>query len=870
MAGTSPQIKAFIQSSYDYRSRRNDKNLASLQRQIQILSVVKNLQIFEPTCMETLEFYITLEALLTDSNEKSQLSWKIIALLSHISQSSSIRKALREEIQLVPVLSDYFMSNKLSADKTLKLIQLIQEISYNIKIERIESWVTDLIPYLVSIFLEASASDELIVPVLSTFANLCRANPPVFNYLRDVGSNRKLMEKCINLQTAGSHLQLLSSEVLLYLDMGIDKMDPAHINSVMDVIFVSVKEGVNENNLALLCLTKDIFRHLLLCPRIEERIRSYKKYGEQITFLINKLENASEKTVEVLLSFLKLGIEMDHSDIRSSYKNMFIKSMEWIENELCGVEALQLLQALVIATNETVGTKHMDAFTSLIQGCLVFDDAPTLSWKQIDHLVATLNLIETICQKDAALSVKLTLVLNPEHFKKLLRQVMATQASSQGIRVELLSPTETVDSNFSFCPANTTMPAYVAPPGGLQNKENVADAIVHILTVIRLFGTHKAEFMIEYQQVLSNQEILEYLVQCQRSTDSEIVRRALQVLTNVPSTNLDALVLSMTNSNRSPDLQSQAGQLSGNRLNASLGFNTSCSSMNGSMSSYGSIYASPFGMVPVQPFPDTSLENVDKMIARLKGTRENVEIKDTGVVDVIEMYEYRMASMTHMELTLRQTLKASDAQNRQTYHSLLQARTQSERLRSLLQLWESRLQAAKNDKTELQETVDEIKVDSRNQREKMMKQYTSLDRENQTSQKEIVNLRNELQKYTEDMKNMKRQLNNSQNENKLIQKQIQELQKKYQDLQGEKEKVEEQMRKRNKETEEADKDKRTLERNLAEAKKEITNLEQVIANNDCTLIEKDKELEEANKRNQDLKRIHDLIHNISADRKSVV
>ncbi|CAL4168124.1 unnamed protein product [Meganyctiphanes norvegica] len=326
MATTNHQIKGFIQSSYDYRVRRNDKNLASLQRQIQILSVVKNLQIFEPTCMETLEFYITLEQLLTDSNEKSQLSWKIITLLSHISQSSSIRASLRDDIQLVPVLTGYLLNNKLSADKTLKLLQLIQEISYNIKIVRIESWVTDLIPHLVSTFLGTSASDELIVPLLSTLANICRANPPVFNYLRDVGSKKKLMERCINLLSAGSHIQLLSSEILLYLDMGLEKMDPTHINSVLDLIFASAKEGVNENNLSLLCLSKDIFLHLLLCPRLEERIRSYKQFGDQMKFLINQLENAtSEKIVEVLLRFLKLSIEMEHPDIKSLYRSMFIK-----------------------------------------------------------------------------------------------------------------------------------------------------------------------------------------------------------------------------------------------------------------------------------------------------------------------------------------------------------------------------------------------------------------------------------------------------------------------------------------------------------------------------------------------------------------
>lgn len=62
---------------------------------LQILSMVNDLHIFEPTSVETLEFYVCLEQFLKPADNRSGVSWKVISLLSHISHSPTVRVALR-------------------------------------------------------------------------------------------------------------------------------------------------------------------------------------------------------------------------------------------------------------------------------------------------------------------------------------------------------------------------------------------------------------------------------------------------------------------------------------------------------------------------------------------------------------------------------------------------------------------------------------------------------------------------------------------------------------------------------------------------------------------------------------------------------
>ncbi|XP_064114743.1 uncharacterized protein LOC135220979 [Macrobrachium nipponense] len=93
----------------------------------------------------------------------------------------------------------------------------------------------------------------------------------------------------------------------------------------------------------------------------------------------------------------------------------------------------------------------------------------------------------------------------------------------------------------------------------------------------------------------------------------------------------------------------------------------------------------------VIPFSPDLEARIDKMIERLSGTVEKLELKDIGLTAVMEMYEYKLATMVHAEETLQNALAAADSRYRQTHLAHLQAQAQTDQLRKLLNAWEERI-----------------------------------------------------------------------------------------------------------------------------------------------------------------------------------
>ena len=62
--------------------------------------MVEDLSIFEPTCMETLEFYHCLDQLLSRPEAMQSLAWKAVVLITHMTESKPVLLALRCICQL--------------------------------------------------------------------------------------------------------------------------------------------------------------------------------------------------------------------------------------------------------------------------------------------------------------------------------------------------------------------------------------------------------------------------------------------------------------------------------------------------------------------------------------------------------------------------------------------------------------------------------------------------------------------------------------------------------------------------------------------------------------------------------------------------
>ncbi|ROT74062.1 putative protein CIP2A isoform X1 [Penaeus vannamei] len=796
--------------------------------------------------METLEFYVCLEQLLSSTDARSPLAWKIISLLAHICRSPTIRIALRDEIKLMPILSEYLISSKLSKDKAGKTLQLLQEISYRIKISRAEAWVLQLVPILVEMMLDSSSGDDLLVPALTTLANLCRSNPPVLTCLQNNGTHKELIQKLLHMKNPSINLQLLTAELILYLELELPRLENenSYVERILGLIFTAATDGFAENNLSTLRLAADIFGELSSFHSLEESIREYKNYTTGIQTLLNFLNSDSPvESVEVLMELLFYIVDLGLSHLQKLHEDIFLKSVAWMHSERCGVPALRLMKNILILGDDSVSSAHIDDFLQAITASLDFSEALHINEQQLHRVNATLTLLEGLCIRDVAFRLRLTMVLTPKTFSNLLRLIITMHVSSNG-SPNLTSSTSSsgleLSGSMSRLGSDSDFTSFTTKDPSVTREELAAQSVILVLTVVKLLGSQKAEFMLEYRQMLSNPSTMSHIVRCQRSNNSEFVSRAVEVMCEgtVPSESMASLIKAVEESNLS--------------THSTLNSDFEPSRRDGTYWSHA------------QSFLPSYEEKVDSMIARLKGTVDKIELKDLGLTDIMEMYEYKLAATAHMEMTLRDALAAADTQNRQTHHSMLQTRAQNDQLRSLLRTWEQKFQASQKDKTELQATISQVQNSARQLRENLVKEKTAMDRQNSKLQKEMSALRSELDARDEMIRKSQRMLSDAQNDIKNLHKQIKEEQEKFHKLQECNQKLDDELKKGRRDHDDLQKEIARLEKAQGQMKKENSELELIISSHEKTLTEKESQLEEMTRKFTELKRIQDMIHNISA------
>ncbi|KAG7163146.1 CIP2A-like [Homarus americanus] len=802
MGSTNPQIKNFISIAYDYRRSRTDKNLVQLQRHLQILSVVNDLSIFEPTGVETLEFYVCLEQFLNSNDAKSPVVWKVISLLAHICSSPTIRVALRDDIKLVPILSDFLVESKLNKDKSLKTLNLIKKISYKLK---------------------------------------------------------ALVQKLTDMKTATINLKLLASELMFYLDLRLTDLDFGLIEHIVDLVFTAATEGFMENNITCLQLASDVFGELTSCPSIEEHLKGYKNYSSYLQpFLDNMGAESPESLIEVLLDLFSHLIELDHTQIQPLYKDLFSKVMSWMHSGQCGVAAVKLIQALISVDQDSLSSDRIENFISTITVSLNFGKDFNLSQNRLYHINALLTLLEGLCTRDSAYRLILGDMLQPSVFSSLLMKITSIDApcalSGNTLVQSFYSDYESNSSRYCGCSrSQDDVSSLSINDMNASFKESMAQSVVLILTVVKLLGSKNAEFMLVYSEMINNAALMTYVVRCERSTVPDFVARAVIIISegSVPNTSMGSLVKALE----------EANACTHPSLNLNLG---------------GPNVRLPGSRSHPQLFSPGCEASVDSMIERLGGTVDKMEIKDCALTDIMEMYEYKLAAMAHVERSLQNALTAADVQNRQSHHSMLQTRVQvskrifdgyftvNDHLRSLLCSWEERLQIAQKEKAEVQASISQIQSSARQHRENFRKEKTDMERHNLNQKKEISSLRDHLDNREEAIRRLQRQLNDAHNESKNLNKQVKEEQEKYQRSQDQNQKLEEELKKGRREYDDLQKENQRVEKLQIQQKKENSELEMLIHSHEETMSAKESELEEMTRKYNELKRIQDMIHNISA------
>ncbi|XP_018019322.1 protein CIP2A homolog [Hyalella azteca] len=855
------QIKKFIRMTYDY-FLRPEKVMPQLQRQMQLLTVEEDLTTFEPSSIETLEFYSCLDMLLAKPDSQNVVAWKAILLISHMAKSPVVLRALRDEVQMVPVLGEYLQIVDLSADRYLKTLTLLQKITHGIKIERKEAWLPTLLPHLVHTIIESVETtgdrDKLLLcPALTTLCNLCRCNLPVLQCLVQWANPNRLLTVLVSkLHDCSKSAQLLSMELWLLITTvhPIDSEESVilQVDRALSLLLAVCREGFSHGSAELIQLATDVLVSFSHMPQVRSKLVSNKTCGRDIMEIWKLVDKCEEQTLLPHVSdFLSALIKLDLPQAADILPAALDKAVTWVESS--GSHwGLRLLHAFLCTASQPL-TEHQITSFCVAAGSVLQKSLGGAGVEQVLVVVAAVQLLQEVLKRVPAMHSRVT--LSPPELTACLEKLseIASQSSelqkqgalvAQKLSSKSTRPLDSMMANSSSggdcSQCSDGHDAGVSSSFLFSCGSSVsflcAEAIVRILHLVKQIGKEDLQFSLHFCELMKCSYLMPHVMICHASLNRDLVALAVELLcdSSASQESLDVIINMTCEQNRrcqNSEILASPAVGRGSVLEDAF------DSMHISNDSGFQRAATDRGSI------SEIFKRVDDLMARLNAIVAPEEMRDLPLTDLVEMYEFKLGGMAHTEAALQELLSVADSKSRVLERSLLRTKVENHRVLGLVRAREERVQSLLAEKLADQEQARTI-------RETLSKEKAAVERESCRLRGSLNSLHAELATKDKKLQLLSSALEEATAETASLQKMFEKEKSKKEGLQQELESLQSTHS--------------TIEKIVAKQKQENLDLEKMMRNLEQTVADRDTKIEELTKTNLSLQKIRDVIHNISS------